>query len=70
MQYVSVVLANPYVRGAISGFLAAAVVDFHAFMRWQSFEECATYSWKIAAFRWVQGAVAGAVAAAGLFAAS
>lgn len=67
MQYVHVALANPYVRGAVSGLLAAAVVDFHAFLGWKSFDDTTKYDWKTATFRWFQGAVAGAVAAAGLF---
>jgi hypothetical protein len=67
MQYVNVVLQNPLFRGAVSGLLAAAVVDFHAFLTWKSAHDVATYDWGTATFRWAQGAVAGAFAAAGLF---
>jgi hypothetical protein len=60
---------NPIVQGAIQGVLAAAVVDFSAFRKWQSFHDAATYDWGTAAWRWFQGAVVGAAAAAGLGAA-
>lgn len=59
-------LANPIVAGAISGILAAAVVDVHAFLTWKRFQDVATYDWGTAVFRWVQGAVAGALTAAGM----
>ena len=52
--------------GAISGLLAAAAVDFHAFKAWQSFGDAKAYNWPVALFRWCQGAVMGAVAALGL----
>ena len=64
----SAFLHYPIVRGAISGVLAAAVVDFHAFMRFQNIQEAAKYQWGTAAFRWGQGAVSGALAAAGFVA--
>lgn len=59
-------LSHPIVRGALSGALAAAGADFHAFKSWQSFHDAAVYSWATAAFRWFQGAVLGGVMAAGL----
>lgn len=59
-------LANPLVRGALSGALAAAVVDLHAFREWKTFYEFTNYNWGVAAFRWFQGGVMGAFAAAGL----
>lgn len=49
------------IAGAFSGFLAAAAVDFHAFASWKRVEDAMTYNWKVAVFRWVQGAVAGAI---------
>lgn len=55
----------PIVRGAISGAAAAAVVDLHAFLTWKSFREVQTYQWDTAAFRWLQGAVTGAITGAG-----
>ncbi len=54
------------VRGAVAGLLAAAAVDFRAFKAWQSFHDAAVYDWKTAGWRWFQGAVVGAVSAAGL----
>jgi hypothetical protein len=61
----SEVLHSPAVRGAVSGVLAAAVVDLHAFLGWKNVEEFASYSWGTAALRWVQGAISGALAGAG-----
>jgi hypothetical protein len=59
-------LANPIVRGALSGLLAAALVDIHSFRTFKNVDEFAAYDWRLAGFRWFQGAVAGAIAAAGL----
>lgn len=60
------VLSNGIVKGAISGVLAAAVVDMHAFQRFKSKQEFASYDWGTAGLRWGQGAIAGALSAAGL----
>lgn len=60
------VLGHPVVRGAITGLISAVMVDYGAFRKWQSFDEAKTYDWRVAAWRWVQGLVAGAVSAAGL----
>lgn len=59
-------LQHPVVRGAFTGFLTAALVDYAAFRRWQNFDEARTYGWNIALWRWFQGTVAGAVTALGL----
>lgn len=59
-------LHNPIVAGAISGLLAAAVVDFHAFKSWHSFQDARAYDWGVALFRWFQGTVIGALGALGL----
>lgn len=59
-------LHNSFVRSAIAGLVAAAIVDVHAFMKFQDVREFAKYSWGIAAFRWVQGAVGGLITAAGI----
>lgn len=50
----SEVLHSPVVRGAVSGVLAAAVVDLHAFLGWKNVEEFASYSWGTPSFgnRW------------------
>ena len=58
-------LHSPLVRGAIVGVLVAARVDYSAFKAWRSFHEFAVYDWGTALFRWVQGAVVGAVTASG-----
>jgi hypothetical protein len=60
------VAQHPYVKGAITGALAAAVVDFRAFQQWKNFHEAFEYQWSTALLRWLQGALTGAVAAAGL----
>ena len=52
--------------GALSGLVAAAAVDFHAFKTWQSFSDAKSYNWSVAAFRWLQGAIMGGLAALGL----
>jgi len=54
------------VRGAISGIVAAATVDLHAFLTWKSVNDVKGYNWSTAAFRWAQGAVTGALTAAGM----
>ena len=58
-------LAHPVVRGAITGSLAAAAVDFQAFRSWKSFDDVTKYDWRLAAFRWVQGAIVGGLAGLG-----
>lgn len=59
-------LQNRIVAGAIAGALSAALVDFNAFRAWKQWSDVATYQWSTAAFRWMQGAITGAVAAAGI----
>ena len=53
-------------HSALVGALAAAGVDYHAFLTWKSFGDIKTYQWNIALFRWVQGAVIGALATASI----
>lgn len=60
------ILSNIYVAGALSGLLAAAVVDIGAFRSWKSVNEAIAYDWTTAAWRWFQGAVSGALMAAGV----
>lgn len=59
------ILHSSITRGAIAGIVSAAAVDFHAFRSWKSWHDLGTYSWGLAAFRWFQGAVVGAIVAAG-----
>lgn len=56
----------PIVQGALTGLIGAAVVDFAAFRAWKSWHDIAVYQWGLASFRWFQGAVVGAVTAAGI----
>lgn len=62
---------SPYVvaaaKGALSGFVAAAYVDWKAFRSWQSFHEAYAYDWPIACWRWLQGIITGAVTGLGIF---
>ena len=59
-------LHNRITQAALAGLLSAALIDFNAFRTWKTFHDVSTYQWRTAVFRWVQGAVVGAVAAAGL----
>lgn len=53
-------------KGAMSGMLAAILVDYHAFQTFKCWDDVATYNWKLASFRWFQGAVVAGAAMAGL----
>lgn len=59
-------LANKYVAGALAGFIAAAVVDINAFRTWKSVDEALAYNWRVASWRWLQGAISGVLMAAGI----
>jgi len=59
-------LANKYIAGALAGFIAAALVDFNAFRTWKSVDDAMRYDWKLAGWRWAQGAISGALVAAGI----
>lgn len=59
------VLASPIVKGALAGLLGAAAVDFSAFRSWRTLDSALKYDWKVAGWRWLQGAVVGAVGATG-----
>ena len=63
-------LHHPIVQGAVTGLLGAALADFNAFKSWKSFHDAATYAWGTAIWRWFQGALIGAVGAAGWSAAT
>jgi hypothetical protein len=58
-------LNHPVVAGAIAGAGGAALADYAAFRNWKSFDDALTYDWYVALFRWVQGAVGGALFALG-----
>ncbi len=57
--------AHPIVKGAIAGAVAGAAVDIRNFFAWKDAQEALTYRWDTAIWRWFQGAVSGALAAAG-----
>lgn len=61
--------AHPIGRGVITGLLGAMLIDYGAFKSWKSSQDALSYDWRLAAWRWLQGAVTGAVAGAGLEAA-
>lgn len=58
--------SNPIFKAALGGALTAASIDYHAFLQWKSVKDATTYNWGMAILRWLQGAVSGAVVAAGL----
>lgn len=59
-------LANPLVRGAITGWVVASAADIVAFRSWKSYDEAMKYDYKIMAWRWGQGIVGGVLTALGL----
>lgn len=52
--------------GAAGGALTAARVDYSSFKGWKSFSDAYRYEWNLAAWRWLQGAIVGAITAGGL----
>ncbi len=66
MDEVLFVLKQPVVKGAIAGALASARADYEAFKAFKSLEQFAAYDWRVCAWRVIQGAVIGAVSAAGI----
>lgn len=59
-------LHNPIVAAVISGVLVATLIDRQAFASFKSFNDFVSYSWSLAAWRAVQGAVIGAGTATGI----
>jgi hypothetical protein len=53
-------------KGAAAGLIAALATDLGSFKSWKSFDDALSYDWKVAAFRWIQGAVLGALSALGV----
>lgn len=60
------ILRQPVTRGALAGLLSAVVVDLHALTKFNNWSELWAYDFGRASFRWVVGAVTGAMAALGL----
>lgn len=51
--------------GALTGWAVAAKTDYAAFVGWKSIQDALAYDWKVALWRWFQGAVIGAVSVTG-----
>lgn len=66
IDVVSVLLTLPAMKGALVGTGTAALVDYGAFRKWQKWSDLYQYDWRVASFRWAQGAVVGALAGYGL----
>ena len=58
--------AKAALYGALTGWVASAATDYHAFLTWKSFGDVREYNWGTALFRWIQGALSGALTGAGL----
>jgi hypothetical protein len=54
---------SPYVQLAIAGWVVAARVDYNAFVSFKSLHDAAEYDWKVAGWRWFQGAMMGVLGA-------
>lgn len=54
------------IHGALTGWVGAAAVDFHAFLSWKSIDDAKQWNWRLALLRWTQGLVGGAISGAGL----
>jgi hypothetical protein len=55
---------NPIVRGALSGFIAAASVDIHSFLNSPTWRVDG-FNWNLATKRWFTGLITGAITGAG-----
>ena len=64
--YVALVLHSSVLHSALIGAVAAAGVDYHAFLTWKSFGDVKSYQWSVASFRWLQGAIIGALTTASI----
>jgi hypothetical protein len=62
LTWVQLVLGNSFVRRALIGFAVAAWADFRV---WKSFDDC-KFNFKLASWRWLQGAVGGLFVGTGL----
>ncbi len=58
---------HPVAMLALGGLLSAARVDYEAFRSWKRVDDALSYDWGVALWRWFQGAVIAAVAAAGIW---
>lgn len=62
-------LALAAAGGAFTGALGAARADYQAYISWDRWQDFQSYDWRLASFRWVHGAIVGAVGGVGLVAA-
>lgn len=58
---VAALLTSDAGRGALQGAIVAASADYAAFRSWKRLDDAFSYDWGVAAWRWFQGAVVGAV---------
>jgi hypothetical protein len=65
MPWYLIVLHSPIFHGALVGWATAAHVDYSAFTAATSWTGLVTYDWGTASFRWVKGAIGGAIMGAG-----
>jgi hypothetical protein len=66
MEQVQGWLQLAVVRGALAGLGGALLIDYAEFRKWKSVNEALGYDWGVAAWRWLQGAVGGALAGLGI----
>lgn len=52
-------------HGAFVGALSAMWIDYRVFRQWKKWSDATTYDWSTATFRWMHGAVVGAITGAG-----
>lgn len=57
---------TPLLHGALHGAGGAMLVDYAAFRTFKRWNDLASYDWGVATLRWVQGALGGALVAAGI----
>lgn len=65
LTYLNELLHTPAGIGAIGGVLSAARVDYAAFRSWDEWTDVVSYSWRLASWRWFQGALIGALGVLG-----
>lgn len=62
-QLLNQFLHEPHIYGMLMGALAAARVDYVSFKNFPSADAALEYNWKIAGWRWFQGALVGLITA-------
>lgn len=59
-------MAIPPVQMGVGGAVSAALVDFAAFKKFQSWHDAAVYDWGTASFRWFSGFAIAALTSLGI----